>query len=69
MTVPETPCDVPIRAVCPKCQRVVQVELEVVTALHVKDTIEETSSQLKVSARVRDKIEHLCDQMSISEVE
>lgn len=69
MDVPETPAAIDIRVACPRCERVVQAVMEVrAKVVTTTDQQGEEESRLSAAGRVK-PFEHVCGQMSITEIE
>ena len=63
-TIPETPCLVPVRVVCPVCSQALQVEMEVTSQLTVTTDDDGRTQVLKPKVKVQ-RIGHQCNQLTI----
>jgi hypothetical protein len=65
--VPETPCTMSVRVVCPECDQALQVEMEVTSELHVvTDMDEEQLCTLKPKVKAQ-KIAHRHNQRTLDD--
>lgn len=64
---PETPCTIPVRLACPKCNQALVVEMEVTATLFVTQDMDEVSEAiLKPKVRLQ-SIAHMCGQRTLDD--